>query len=257
MAGVKWTEDAYFPDGGECQTGDIIMGLRASANYKFDFPSTGIKDGNGNYLLGWDTVGASATNYLAFTNGVSGTPTKIEATGSDTDIDVDIVLKGTGQLDITGLLNVNGSTAVNSILDEDNMASDSPTGLATQQSIKAYVDASTGGGGVLAWNNVTGTSDTMAADNGYVANNAGLVTLTVPVSCAFGKVIAVQGLGAGGWKIAQNAGQTIKFGSSTTTTGVGGSLASTNQNDSVWLLCVNADTDFSVLGGPQGTLTVV
>lgn len=36
---------------------------------------------------------------------------------------------------------------VTTILDEDNMASDSATALATQQSIKAYVDAAGGGGG--------------------------------------------------------------------------------------------------------------
>lgn len=35
---------------------------------------------------------------------------------------------------------INGSTAINSIMDEDNMSSDSATSLATQQSIKAYVD---------------------------------------------------------------------------------------------------------------------
>lgn len=37
-----------------------------------------------------------------------------------------------------------GAVLVNDILDEDNMASDSATALATQQSIKAYVDASAG-----------------------------------------------------------------------------------------------------------------
>ena len=45
-------------------------------------------------------------------------------------------------------LSLNGEVLqVTSILDEDNMASDSATALATQQSIKAYVDANAGGGG--------------------------------------------------------------------------------------------------------------
>ncbi len=39
------------------------------------------------------------------------------------------------------------TTTVTDILDEDNMTSDSATALATQQSIKAYVDANSGGGG--------------------------------------------------------------------------------------------------------------
>ena len=43
-------------------------------------------------------------------------------------------------LNVDGSLTLTGSTAVTSILDEDAMGSDSATALATQQSIKAYVD---------------------------------------------------------------------------------------------------------------------
>jgi len=43
------------------------------------------------------------------------------------------------------LLNIGASTGVSSILDEDTMTSDSATALATQQSIKAYVDTSVAG----------------------------------------------------------------------------------------------------------------
>lgn len=43
----------------------------------------------------------------------------------------------------TGTASLNG-TGVDAILDEDNMASDSDTALATQQSIKAYVDTAVG-----------------------------------------------------------------------------------------------------------------
>ena len=46
-----------------------------------------------------------------------------------------------GNTEISGSLTLGSSTAVSSVLDEDNMASDSATALATQQSIKAYVDA--------------------------------------------------------------------------------------------------------------------
>ena len=42
---------------------------------------------------------------------------------------------------LRGTLTLGSSTAVSSVLDEDNMASDSATALATQQSIKAYVDS--------------------------------------------------------------------------------------------------------------------
>jgi hypothetical protein len=56
-----------------------------------------------------------------------------------------------------------GTTTITAILDEDNMASDSATALATQQSIKAYVDAQVGTvdtlAEILAIGNTTGGTD--------------------------------------------------------------------------------------------------
>jgi hypothetical protein len=56
-----------------------------------------------------------------------------------------------------------GSVSVTAILDEDNMASDSAAALATQQSIKAYVDAQVGTvdtlAEILAIGNTTGATD--------------------------------------------------------------------------------------------------
>lgn len=117
--------------------------------------------------------------------------------------------------------------------------------------------AATGLAGI-GWTAVTGTSQAMTADSGYVANNAGLVTLTLPTTAAFGTLIYVQGLGSGGWSIAQNASQSIKVGSASTTVGVGGSLSSTNQFDSICLLCVVANLEWTALGAPQSSgLTIV
>lgn len=98
---------------------------------------------------------------------------------------------------------------------------------------------------------VTGTSQAMVADAGYVPNNVALCTLTLPVTAAFGTSQTVVGLGAGGWLIAQNSGQNIQVGNQTTTTGVGGSLASTNRYDSIDLLCVVANTTWVAWGAPQ------
>lgn len=105
------------------------------------------------------------------------------------------------------------------------------------------------------WNDVTGASASMAVSNGYAANNAGLVTLTLPAIAAFGAIVEVAGNGAGGWLIAQNAGQAIKFGNSSTTVGVAGSVASTNRYDSIRLLCVTANTTWVALSA-IGNLTI-
>jgi len=91
----------------------------------------------------------------------------------------------------------------------------------------------------------------MVADNGYVSNNAGLVTLTLPTTAAFGTAISIIGKGAGGWAIAQNSGQNVQVGSVSSTVGAGGSVASTNRFDSIDLLCTTANTTWTVQGGPQ------
>ena len=52
-------------------------------------------------------------------------------------------------------------------------------------------------GGGLSWTDVTGSSQAMAINNGYTANNAGLVTLTLPSTAAYGTTMAVVGKGSG------------------------------------------------------------
>jgi hypothetical protein len=121
---------------------------------------------------------------------------------------------------------------------------------------KAYVDA-VAGGGLIGWTNVTGTTQSIFPGNGYVTNNGSLVVLTLPATAAFGTVISIVGLGAGGWRIDQNAGQNIQVGSLSSTTGTSGSVASTNQFDSINLVCTVANTRWATHGGVQGALTIV
>ena len=105
------------------------------------------------------------------------------------------------------------------------------------------------------WTDVTGTSQSMAVQSGYLSNNAALVTLTLPTTAAQFSQIQIAGYGAGGWKIAQNAGQVIHFNSTSTTIGVTGFISSTNRYNTIELLCVVADTTWVVLDS-SGTFTV-
>lgn len=117
------------------------------------------------------------------------------------------------------------------------------------------ISAANSGG--IVWNDVTLTSATMAIDNGYVANNAGLVTLTLPTVAAFGTVLTILGKGAGGWTIAQNnPSQQIVIGNKTSTAGSGGSVSSNNQNDSISLVCTVANTVWGTTS-MIGNLTIV
>lgn len=103
-----------------------------------------------------------------------------------------------------------------------------------------------GGGTGITWNEVTTTSVALAVNNGYVMNNASTVVGTLPAVCAFGTVIRIAGKGAGGWRVAQNAGQTIHFDGNNTATGTSGFLNSQTTFDCVEILCITANTDFLV-----------
>lgn len=102
---------------------------------------------------------------------------------------------------------------------------------------------------------VTGTSGSLTNNKTFIANNAALVTLTLPTTASVGDIIEVVGKGAGGWRIAQNASQQIHRGSSSTTSGVGGRLDSTNRRDCIRLICTVADTEWTAQS-LNGTITV-
>lgn len=103
---------------------------------------------------------------------------------------------------------------------------------------------------------VTGTTQAMAIRTRYVANNAAQVVFTLPSSAVIGDFVEVEGYGAGGWKIAQNAGQLVIFQSVVSTTGTGGYLASGYRYDCVRLRCVVANTTWTVVSA-TGEITVI
>lgn len=114
------------------------------------------------------------------------------------------------------------------------------------------------GGGGFTWNDVTGGSATMAAENGYIADSGSLTTLTMPTNNAFGDTIKVVGKGSGGWKIVTGLLQNIIFGSSASTATTG-NISSTNANDCIELVCTTASitaplfTVVSSIGSPSIT----
>lgn len=128
--------------------------------------------------------------------------------------------------------------------------------LGSNLSFAGTVLNSSGGFAPMPTSVVTGTSQSAATNTAYVTNNAALCTVTLPTTAAVGDEQRVIGLGAGGWKIAQNSGQLINFGNQVTTTGVGGSLASSNQFDTIHLKCTVANTTWSVVSS-QGNIAGV
>lgn len=111
--------------------------------------------------------------------------------------------------------------------------------------------------GFMTWTDVTGTTQAMTTGNGYIADNASLVTFTLPATANIGDVVQLLGKGAGGWKIAQNATQQINLGIIASTTGITGSLASSKQFDTVELRCITSGTATVWTAKVTGNITVV
>lgn len=136
-------------------------------------------------------------------------------------------------------------------------------GVTTSNSQMVTINSSTGQLGAatipnaaVSWSVITADQNAVV-NTGYICNKAGLLTLTLPTTAAVGSIIRVTGINTAlGWKIAQNSGQTIYFGSSATTTGATGSLASAAIRDTVEIVCVVANNDWNVLSS-IGNITVV
>jgi len=116
-------------------------------------------------------------------------------TGLRSNDDINITTAGTGTVNISSLTLPTGST-VTSILDEDTFSSNSDTALATQQSIKSYVDGQgflTSVGGTISEGNSSVTvadsatgSVTVTLDGGTVAQFTDANGLTMSKNIAMG-----------------------------------------------------------------------
>ena len=65
------------------------------------------------------------------------------------------------------------------------------------------------GNGLVGWIPTNGTTVQAVIDTGYLLTNSQLVTVTLPVSTNAGDIVRISGPGASGWRVAQNAGQSI------------------------------------------------
>jgi len=165
------------------------------------------------------------------------------------------VLIGGASNAITSLPLTNGQLAIGSTGADPTAATlTAGTGVSITTGAGSITVNAVGGG--LTWSTVT-VDASFTVNSGVVANKAGLLTMTLPATSAVGDMVAITGINTAlGWKIAQNAGNTIFFGTSTTTAGTGGSLSSLATHDTVTLVCVTASANWSVLSS-IGNITVV
>lgn len=138
-------------------TGDVVLG-----NFTFDGDQT-VGAGQDNYVLTYDNTTGKISLEASAGGGGEVVDDTTPQLGGDLDLNgnqitspdgtdlidipngsIDLQTASTSRLDITdsGVRLGAANARVTTILDEDTMSSDSATALATQQSIKAYVDNS-------------------------------------------------------------------------------------------------------------------
>jgi len=108
--------------------------------------------------------------------------------------------------------------------------------------------------GICATQEVLGTSQAMVVNTDYIANNAGLVTLTLPATSAIGDEVSVLYKGAGGWKIDYTTNQQIRLGTSLSTLSTG-DLTFNAAGDCIRLKCITANTLWTAVS-TQGNINV-
>ena len=84
-------------------------------------------------------------------------------------------------------------TKLINLIDEDNMGSNSATRPPSQQSVKAYVDANSGGGGGgTSWQAIKTDDYTAVAGQGVLVNStSGTIAITLPASPTLGDEVRV------------------------------------------------------------------
>ena len=107
------------------------------------------------------------------------------------------------------------------------------------------------------WVDQTTIARTMAANTAYVSTSTAnaLITYTLPAIAAVGDTYRIVGKTTGGWTLQAAAGQTVNVGSVATT--VAGTVASSNAFDTVEIVCITANTAFSIISGVSADFTVL
>lgn len=101
------------------------------------------------------------------------------------------------------------------------------------------------------WTVISGTTQAASVNVGYICSNSSQTTVTLPAIAAAGSTVAVAGLGAGGWILAANVGQTIE-----SATGSGTTITSSSRYDTIDVLCLVANTTWSILSSSTTGFTI-
>ncbi len=198
---------------------------------------------------GTNTTLTSITGHLIFDNdNTSGSNIfRLGTATSATDFQIqDSTNAALLTLDGSGIFTLGSSTGVSSILDEDDLVSDSNTALATQQSIKAYVDGQIGGASQNLFETIStpsGTSPVADSATDTLSFLAGSNISITGDSTADSVTIAATGLdNYSSWTLAGDAGGNQTISSGNTASIVGGTNGIDTDSSVADTLTINLDT---------------
>ena len=192
-----------------------------------------LRDANGDFAAGTIT-GNLAGNATAATSALSAV-SALSATSALTALTAVSATNFTGALagDVSG---TQGATVVTKIAGVEPDSANTPGAVVKRdengdfavQTIWAqdFVGGGawlTGVPGTFSWQSGAGTEQTAAANTGYLVTNAEPVTVTLPAIANTGDIVRVTGVGAGGWTLVPNTGQSVVgFGAGLGPTGLQG-----------------------------------
>jgi hypothetical protein len=108
----------------------------------------------------------------------------------------------------------------------------------------------------IVWTTVSGTTQAMTTNNGYISTNVSLTTFTLPTTSSVGDIVQIMGgPSSGGWNITYTTNQQIVIGQASSTV-TSGNIASTQPTDSIYLVCTAANLIWQNAMGIQGNITV-
>ncbi len=211
------------PDNGFTATVRMFRRTNTSANTAFN-----IYIGDNTGTLNHQLAGKGGDTYLCFNNGN--------------------LLIGNGT---TTTFRINLTTGISSILNDGTLSANSATALATQQSIKTYVDAR-----ASTTTTTAGTSQAMAVGTTYIALAAGQTTYTLPSTYAVGARVGIIGSTAnvGGWVLTAAAGDTIRVNNATTSSG-GSVTSAAVAGQTIYLVADVANTSWVMTSTTSTILT--
>ncbi len=211
------------------QAGFTLNDITGVLNDRFLIKDQTVQSQNGIYVL--TTVGSASSNWVLTRASDFNSSSNIVNNG------VVFVKSGTVNAGTTWQLSFTGVCVVGTTLFDFSIFNLSPDLFFT-------------------WNVVTGTTQQIEHASGYIVKNVAQTTLQLPLTSHVGDKFEIYGFpGSGGFKVAQNAGQTIYVGNQVTSTGVTGYIETVSVTNSLVATCIDANDIWSIAS--MGNFTVV